>query len=546
MSFVDRCVGCFPFDEFREYQEETLLDTATALDEGADVVLMRRDVGFGKSPVAIALCAASGGAYYMTPQIMLQEQLNRDFSDCISVIYGRNNYQCLANGKTAKYGECQVNTKYDCGKPCPYKIARQEASDAHTACMNVAYGIYAPIFYFEERELLVIDECHTLPDWGINFVTATIRADIVDSRIPNYKEFGDYIEWLDSIASGAKDEAKHLQERLTSGDDSLGLIERRDIMNEMAEKVSFLVGDYAETEEDWVWERTDIGTKNERVQFKPVTCGRFLDSLLFDKAEKVVMMSGTIVDPELFLSECGLQNKKHVLLRDIPSPFPVENRQIIYKPIGKMSVATKHLTLPKIVDFIRMLKIKHTGEKGLIHAHSYENARFIYEHIGMDFLGEFVLQDRQNRDASLNQWMEDPTPTVFISVNRTEGLDLKDDLCRWQVIMKVPYGYVGDKQIKARFAFKRFTCFDCGADFRGTSKKCPECDSINTITTNNNEGGDWYDAKAVETIVQSVGRVVRSKDDFGTTYIVDESFGWLYKKQQRLFPASFKEALVKV
>jgi len=71
----------------------------------------------------------------------------------------------------------------------------------------------------------------------------------------------------------------------------------------------------------------------------------------------------------------------------------------------------------------------------LIHAHSYDIASRLTE-----LLGEFSVaarvrrHDRANRDAELAAWKASDDPEVFVSVKMEEALDLKGDLCRWQVV----------------------------------------------------------------------------------------------------------------
>jgi len=92
-------------------------------------------------------------------------------------------------------------------------------------------------------------------------------------------------------------------------------------------------------------------------------------------------------------------------------------------------------TVPKIARLIVRLMAEHPDEKGLIHAHSYDIAGRLTE-----LLGEFGVaarvrrHDRANRDAELAAWKASDDPEVFVSVKMEEALDLKGDLCRWQVV----------------------------------------------------------------------------------------------------------------
>jgi len=92
----------------------------------------------------------------------------------------------------------------------------------------------------------------------------------------------------------------------------------------------------------------------------------------------------------------------------------------------------------------------------------------------------------------------------------TEGVDLVDEASRFQIICKIPYPYLGDKLVKKRM----------------------------------NKWKWWYPLQTTKTIVQSVGRSIRSETDFAVTYILDGDFSKFYYRNTYLFPESFRESMV--
>jgi Rad3-related DNA helicase len=89
-------------------------------------------------------------------------------------------------------------------------------------------------------------------------------------------------------------------------------------------------------------------------------------------------------------------------------------------------------------------------------------------------------------------------------------MDFKDEMCRWQVICKMPYPNLGNKQIERRMSL------DAG----------------------------WYQWKTVLRLVQTYGRGVRSASDWCDTYILDSNFSILARRSGPLFPEWFQEAVV--
>ena len=115
-----------------------------------------------------------------------------------------------------------------------------------------------------------------------------------------------------------------------------------------------------------------------------------------------------------------------------------------------------------------------------------------------------------NRDAVLEKHIKSKKDSVLLSPSMTEGIDLKGDLSKFQIVCKVPYPYLGDPIIKKRM--------------------------------NKNKG--WYALQTAKSIVQSCGRSVRSKDDQAITYILDSDWHSFFRKNKGIFPDDFKKALI--
>jgi Rad3-related DNA helicase len=92
------------------------------------------------------------------------------------------------------------------------------------------------------------------------------------------------------------------------------------------------------------------------------------------------------------------------------------------------------------------------------------------------------------------------------------GIDLPDDLCRVQVVAKIPYPNIKDRRINARMRSKG--------------------------------GSVWYRMQTIRSLVQMTGRGVRSETDRAVTYILDQQFGInLWRQGRFLFPSWWSEAL---
>jgi Rad3-related DNA helicase len=120
-----------------------------------------------------------------------------------------------------------------------------------------------------------------------------------------------------------------------------------------------------------------------------------------------------------------------------------------------------------------------------------------------------VTDPEIQRDEVIAEHVNSTKPTVLISPSLHTGLDLKDDLSRFQVITKVPYPNLGDRWINEK-------------------KKM---------------SGQWYNWQTALKLVQGYGRSIRSKEDWAKTYVLDSAFGYFIKKNNNILPGWFTKAI---
>ena len=53
----------------------------------------------------------------------------------------------------------------------------------------------------------------------------------------------------------------------------------------------------------------------------------------------------------------------------------------------------------------------------------------------------------------------------------------------------------------------------------------------------------WYPLQTAKTIVQAVGRSVRSDEDHAVTYILDSDWSYFFSRNKEFFPKGFKDAI---
>jgi len=530
----------FPAPSPRENQEEVIRAAVDSFDEDScDVVLVDAPPGFGKSITLYTVLKMLGGdSYYATPLKSLQDQLSDDdfIGDKIQQIKGRNNYPCVLpgaeEGTTVDVAKCQRDSEFECDikDSCPYYAQKNAAVNSDIAVLNLSYLMSVPVTMdpddgnFSKRDRMVVDECQGIEDWAINFIGFTISKRTIPDDVwqnldwPDSRQWDDYDTMIDFVRNEVLPKAKEMLQYLSAqpmlGEGELKQEER---LKDFIQKVERFLDD--EQEHRWAVSDESQVKKNQpntkKVKFQPINVGRFLDGLLWSKADKVILSSATI-PKQGWLDEIGLGDKK-VKRLSISSPFPVENRPIVTgEAVGKMTYKEKDETIGPMVEKIKQIAEHHKGEKGIVHCRGYNYAKMFKQACvrnGMlDWFNENVaVQDRDNREESLEDWVNSGTQ-IFLSVNMAEGIDLKGDKCRWQVLLKTKYPAMNDERVKYRIEEM--------------------------------EDWDWYNRKAVIQLEQAYGRAVRSKDDEAVFYILDKSAVGLIKRNREMFHDWFLEAIV--
>ncbi len=535
-----RIVEEFPAPSFRGAQKQALEDIRSAFEAGNEVVLVRAPTGSGKSLLAraIAGCARRDGedapslptgAYYTTPQVsQLDDVAGEQLLEDLNIVRGKPNYTCILPGDTStpvNRAPCSRERGFDCPVKhrCPYFSDRAIASNQPIAAMTLAYFMQtAGSDVFGERDVVVIDEAHGLAEWAEMYATIELSPASVpvwgSCRPPEIETVTDvepYAERLLDVCSRRQEELRGRVE-LTGAE-----AEERDQLAELTRDLNWFLEDLRDPDSPTVWvaDQSDRGTREDprggAVSVKPLDPARYLHHTVWSRGERFALLSATILDKTAFCHSAGL-DPETVALVDVPHTFPAENRPLYDVTQGKMTYEHREETLPKVAQMIVRLMAKHDDEKGLIHAHSYAIADRLRE-----LLSEFGVADRvrghdtENRDAALAGWKRSDDPDVFVSVKMEEALDLEGDLCRWQVLCKAPYPNTNDTRIARRL-----------------------------------EDGQWgwYYRTALRTVIQACGRVVRSPDDYGATYLADSSLLDLFERARTDMPPWFEtqvEALSK-
>lgn len=515
----------FPFDSFRDKQFDLVVEVLHKLyKEDYDNVIIDAPTGVGKSAVNVTASQLAESSFYVTPQKKLREQLQEDdvLSEYYEALRGREDYVCGETGQDCS--SCPINQESDQScmemEQCTYWNHKTETMAADVAVLTFAYLIIdgaIPQFSgpegnqisFGDRELLIVDECHNLEDQAASlfagfkvspyslpmevFDNITHKLDLEDTT--RHHQVMDIVETLEDRAEDFV-ATKQMQDGELSNEEAVAVEKCERFLN----KIEWFF-DEIEYGRDWVVDMdvVEFGrSKYKAFKLKPVKVDKFLRNFVWNRADKRVLSTATMPyrdNPGRWMAQIGLPGETHVIR--VGMPFDKGHRPVFTdRMVANMSRGGIDRNWDAVMEEINSLAGQYNNKKGLIHCASYSRGEDFWQDAqNYSNLKGNVKFDRpeENTDSEMWDW-QDGTEDIFVSPAVTEGVDLEGDKCRWQVLMKVPFPSPGDPRVEYLL------------------------DEMPHI------GWDWYYETTANAIIQSVGRAVRSKDDYADYYVLDEKF----------------------
>lgn len=499
-----------PHETLRDIQTDAIRTAYEILQTEKRFVVLELPPGVGKSAVGWILAHAYERGYFLTIQKLLQDQYTKELGDKMVVLKGQNFYQCAAHPEyTCEDSVCSVKKsirELHAGT-CPYRVAVEKAVAADFSLFNMhsfyyqyRYGWFAG----QKREVMVVDEGHLIENSFMSLIETTLGEDSYAVDIPQYSRTVDYLPYLKDVLERVRSEAGAVEDADEERVDA-AMVRRVLRLRKTMAKLQALISDM-ESGREWVHAfDEDRRSGKTKLVFKPLYVDHFIQEYLYSAADKIIIMSATIGSFKEFCKRSGIPKEQAAIIRG-PSPFPVENRQVHYHGVGSMGRKNFESTFPKLIKQLAAILELHSKERGIIQAHS-------------EWLAAKIVQAlRSPRVTAKNGDVQQMLSTharksnsVIVAAGVATGLDLKDDLSRFQVIVKVPYPDLGDVQMRRRFELSQ----------------------------------DYYFYLTGLTLMQAYGRSVRSETDSAVTYILDSDFGRYMHFHKHFLSDWFLEAVVK-
>ncbi len=575
--------------QLRDDQVAVVDEIKTAFEEGCKVIALNASTGSGKSPILMSVVKQLRKTGYNTSPLRTLVNQYRDTierfpeSEFGWVVMGRGAYPCphLIRNEKKRFsnlpddekaqtlwkhenrmksmtadgapctdggphdgkffvgnGEGTTGKKKQYVKECPmfsecrYYQDKNRAMTEDNAIMTLDYFLYSPAgdilngneWGWQPRDILVVDEAHFLSAKLVDFFSISISEKgfpgfnykkVIDTIAEKKKsmkpsdnfsvlvvntfneEYDTYLklqdeemEYLKTFLEDGKEDGNHEPEDSNHEPMCSYLGKDMPVEEAMQKHKKFLyklkfVRRNIRPDTEFVYYPTDTG-----FTLKPYTAKDYVQ-VLWNAFDHIILSSATLFDVPNYLEDLGLSKYKWKQI-DVSAPFDPDNGPIFKATDLYLSMKNFDALIPKVVNEVDRIMEEHPNERGIIHCFSDRYRKAIWS--ATKNRNRMVVHDSFNRQEVLKEFttnVKEGDNKVLLSVNMGEGVDLKDDLARFQIVVKCPFLPMGDPW----------------------------------VSLHKERSGKWYRNNATIELMQMAGRVVRSKEDFGSTYIID-AYAW--------------------
>ena len=447
------------------------------------------------------------GAFALTITKSLQDQYLKLFDDS-AIMKGKSNYTSTLDPNIDVEMETSVMPKkvldeHRLANKCPYHNARNTGLLEKFGVLNYKMFLSLPN-HVKRKNFIICDEASELEDEIVKQYSVFVDPDrlkLLGVKVPNlYSVKQEALhKWVCSCMVLISEYVNTLTNRSTNKQIKLSPSDNI--------KLSYLKNLHRSLNLiDETWEECEYVVQREgkTVKVTPLKVD-VLSKYIFKHADNVLLMSATIIDHEHFAKSLGIKQYEYV---ESDSTFDASKAPIYIKTKQKINHYNLKKILPNIVKQIKDICAEHEFEKGIIHTHTGFIASYLQSNLDSK---RFLYRDQQTRNEEiLEQHSKSKNPTVLVSPSLGLGIDLRDDLARFQIIIKAPYLPLGDNRIKKLFE---------------QDKK-------------------WYTNKMLSNVVQQCGRGIRSKQDYCTTYILDSGISDAIIRSKKYLPNYFLDRFV--
>ncbi|RNJ80704.1 MAG: helicase [Nitrosopumilus sp. B06] len=402
---------------------------------------------------------------------------------------------------------------------CHYYLQKYEALASPHSLWN--YSAFFQIMKYNralfgqylDRDVSIFDEAHRIEDEVVRFVgysayAGQMRDCGLDSKKYNYSDVDSMIKLMDDLVYSYLEKRRELKKEALPDNPDYMALAKIDSQITKAEQARDNVQSDPENYVIADPERDSSGDFKS-ITMSPIDVSAFVGKFFDTKYQ--LFMSATIDKPS-FCETLGLDVDSVALVDSPRSPFPAEHRKIGLLNVRRLSYGSTQDDELEVIRKIDAILDGHADHRGLILTSSASRCFKILEGLSPKNSARVRICHSNNKDGRskneiLAEHASDPT-SVLLSSSLWEGVDLKDDLSRFQIVAKIPYPPYTDKMVRAK------------------RSKFPL----------------WYTSQTLKKLLQGFGRSIRSESDWAMTYVLDGAVESLLR-YDHMIPKAYHDVL---
>ena len=537
--------------KFRQGQLEAIEKIVKNVHDNVKQTVLEAPTGSGKSVIGIisayVLWKIYGKkSYILTSDLSLFAQYENDIKNlnvnCFGCIKGKENYICNDNGCKVSQATCSIqrlsvqsllknpsySKRFMCVRSCQY--VKDYAKAVFSPITLMTYQMYfvqrnyvedSLMFgknkNFPERDFVICDECHNIcnicqthfaptidiekPFWMTtleNYASMPRRdyeREMIVNNIKNTSSSEDlfkYVNEYERLVAAYASVNEQLRNQMTSKRNKLT---KRDKAALSAGNIARQVHCKFANMIEFVSQRGEVDYLVKSQNLDTITLNFIFDNSMLQryfhqKSKCELLMSATVGDFDEYAKLTGLDEDSYRCI-SIPSTFDFTQSPIYFSVDNKMSYDDKFRSLPNIVKEVTRICISNAHCRGIIQTGSYDNAEYLKDTLSDDVLNRCLFykgSSEKNDMIKLFMNMYDGCDDhILVGPTLLEGLNFPNDMCRFQICIKIPYAHLGSEYVR---------------------KKKDLVDG-------------WYKYDVLNKMCQGIGRGIRHEKDWCKTYILD-------------------------
>ena len=254
------------------------------------------------------------GCTALTITKALQDQYKDLFED-IEALKGKSNYMCAVDDTfNVEVAPCMLIHKLrdECWSKgvCPYYEQRNKAlvSTFNTLNYNMFFSLPT---HLKKRQYLICDEAAELEGQLVKEFSCNVNFEFLKKMEihirPIYTKGDNIIKWINVLVLELKEKMDWLQDAITGAKGKKYLLEKKSELiglSNLHSKLSLIIDSWQDSE--YIYDKDAKG-----ITFMPLKVDK-LSNHLFKYADKVILMSATIIDPSNFCKNLGIEEFKYV------------------------------------------------------------------------------------------------------------------------------------------------------------------------------------------------------------------------------------------